>query len=61
LFAKSGIGDQDVRKTFILFGDPLMRLKIPNGLPQITNPTAQTSTQRKPSASSGAAVERDNR
>lgn len=27
LFAKSGIGDQDVRKTFILFGDPLMRLK----------------------------------
>jgi hypothetical protein len=27
LFAKSGIADQDVRKTFILFGDPLMRLK----------------------------------
>jgi hypothetical protein len=29
LFAKSGIGDQDVRRTFILFGDPLMRLKKP--------------------------------
>lgn len=28
-FAKSGIGDEDVRKTFILFGDPLMRLKQP--------------------------------
>ncbi len=27
--AKSGISDQDVRKTFILFGDPLMRLKWP--------------------------------
>jgi uncharacterized repeat protein (TIGR01451 family) len=29
VFAKSGIGDQDVRRTFILFGDPLMRLKKP--------------------------------
>ena len=27
LFAKSGIADPDTRKTFILFGDPLMRLK----------------------------------
>ncbi len=27
LFAKSGIADSNVRKTFILFGDPLMRLK----------------------------------
>jgi hypothetical protein len=27
LLAKSGIADADVRKTFILFGDPLMRLK----------------------------------
>jgi hypothetical protein len=32
-FAKSGIADQDVRKTFILFGDPLMRLKQPAALP----------------------------
>ncbi len=35
LFAKSGIADQDVRKTFILFGDPLMRLKQPSGGVQI--------------------------
>jgi len=30
LFAKSGIADMDTRKTFILFGDPLMRLKPAN-------------------------------
>ena len=30
LFAKSSIADPDVRKTFILFGDPLMQLKQPN-------------------------------
>jgi hypothetical protein len=35
LFAKSGIADADVRKTYILFGDPLMRLKRPNGLSEI--------------------------
>jgi uncharacterized repeat protein (TIGR01451 family) len=35
LFAKSGIGDQDVRRTFILFGDPLMRLKQPQSSTQI--------------------------
>jgi hypothetical protein len=28
-FAKSGINDPDVRKTYILFGDPLMHLKSP--------------------------------
>jgi hypothetical protein len=28
LAAKSSISDQDVRKTFILFGDPAMRLQI---------------------------------
>jgi len=41
LFAKSGIADQDVRKTFILFGDPLMRLKQPGGgvkIPVSTSP-----------------------
>lgn len=27
--AKAGISDQDVRKTFILFGDPAMRLQLP--------------------------------
>ncbi len=35
LFAKSGISDPDTRKTFILFGDPLMRLKQPGGGAQI--------------------------
>lgn len=35
LFAESGIADQDVRKTFILFGDPLMRLKQPASAAQI--------------------------
>jgi uncharacterized repeat protein (TIGR01451 family) len=29
LAAKSSISDQDVRKTFILFGDPAMRLQVP--------------------------------
>jgi hypothetical protein len=34
IFAKSGITDPDVRKTYILFGDPLLRLKWPtNGQP----------------------------
>ena len=36
--AKSGISDQDVRRTFILFGDPLLRLN----LPQTTSPQAPT-------------------
>jgi uncharacterized repeat protein (TIGR01451 family) len=35
LFAKSGIADPDVRKTFILFGDPLLRLKQSGGAAQI--------------------------
>ena len=34
LVAKSGIADLDVRKTFILFGDPMMRLKSPSVSPQ---------------------------
>jgi hypothetical protein len=29
LAAKSSISDQDVRKTFILFGDPAIRLQLP--------------------------------
>src|SRR6266700_5058013 len=61
LFAKSGIADQDVRKTFILFGDPLMRLKTPGGLTQITNHTTQPNNQPQPSAPSGAKLEKDNR
>jgi hypothetical protein len=31
LFAKSGIADVDTRKTFILFGDPMTRLKTSGG------------------------------
>jgi hypothetical protein len=32
LAAKSGIGDEDVRRTFILFGDPAISLKQPGGV-----------------------------
>ena len=32
MLAKSGVTDQDVRRTFILFGDPTMRLKWPQGI-----------------------------
>ena len=32
MLAKSGIADEDVRRTFILFGDPTMRLKWPQGI-----------------------------
>jgi hypothetical protein len=45
LFAKSGIGDQDVRKTFILFGDPLMRLKQPGTGVQIRVSKPQTGAK----------------
>src|SRR5437899_7824519 len=63
LFAKSGIGDQDVRKTFILFGDPLMRLKIAGGSTQITKHTAnsQTNAQPQTSAPLGGQLGKDNR
>jgi uncharacterized repeat protein (TIGR01451 family) len=47
LFAKSGIADPDVRKTFILFGDPLMRLKSAQGLApvRIQRPGFATETR----------------
>ncbi len=41
LTAKSGIADLDVRRTFILFGDPAMRLRIPKS-------TSQGSQATKP-------------
>jgi Peptidase family C25 len=41
--AKSTITDQDVRKTFILFGDPLMQLKVP----QNTAPPGASSVLEK--------------
>jgi Peptidase family C25 len=31
--AKSQIGDSEVRKTYILFGDPAMRIKLPGTAP----------------------------
>jgi uncharacterized repeat protein (TIGR01451 family) len=42
LFAKSGIADSDTRRTFILFGDPLMRLKQSGAAAQshVLNPAA---------------------
>jgi hypothetical protein len=42
MLAKSGIADQDVRRTFILFGDPTMRLKWPQGI------AAPTSLKNSP-------------
>ena len=38
LLSKSNIADPDVRKTFILFGDPLMRLKVPAAVPSAATP-----------------------
>ncbi len=43
LSAKSAIADSDVRKTFILFGDPLMRLKQPESLLPIQSPPSAVS------------------
>jgi uncharacterized repeat protein (TIGR01451 family) len=40
LLAKSGIGDQDVRRTFILFGDPSMGLKWPQAPASVVNTNA---------------------
>jgi hypothetical protein len=54
LFAKSGIGDQDVRRTFILFGDPLMRLKKPQGSTPIrlAKPGPAPAVLRRPTSDS---------
>jgi len=46
LFAKSGIADHDVRKTFILFGDPLMRLKQPGG--GVESPVSESHAISRP-------------
>jgi uncharacterized repeat protein (TIGR01451 family) len=40
LSAKSGISDQDVRRTFILFGDPLLQLKLPQATSTPVAPVA---------------------
>jgi hypothetical protein len=39
LGAKSSIADPDVKKTFILFGDPAMRLQAPQAAPATVTPT----------------------
>ncbi len=43
--AKGGIGDSDVRRTFVLFGDPTMRLKQPQALAPVS-PTPPTMPDR---------------
>jgi Peptidase family C25 len=44
--AKAGIGDSDVRRTFVLFGDPTMRLKQPQALAPVS-PTPPTMPDRE--------------
>lgn len=50
LQAKSTIADQDVRRTFILFGDPVMKLKLPQALsgmaPSVMNAPKSPPPQR---------------
>jgi Peptidase family C25 len=41
--AKQGITDSDVRRTFLLFGDPLMRLKNSSGHPVVSSPVRRIS------------------
>jgi uncharacterized repeat protein (TIGR01451 family) len=49
LAAKSGITDPDVRRTWILFGDPEMRLRLPAATPS-TKSSSTTSIVRGPSS-----------
>jgi hypothetical protein len=50
LQAKSTIADQDVRRTFILFGDPVMKLKLPQAssgmAPSVMNAPKSPPPQR---------------
>ena len=50
LAAKAGITDPDVRKTFILFGDPLMRLKLSQSsvASRVVGPVTQPDRQSGP-------------
>jgi uncharacterized repeat protein (TIGR01451 family) len=55
LQAKSGITDQDVRRTWILFGDPAMRIPWPATAPQRTSPRRRLSVPgRVPSGARAA-------
>jgi hypothetical protein len=49
LAAKSAISDMDVRRTFILFGDPAMRLRMPGtgGQALQTSPPLQPISRGK--------------
>jgi hypothetical protein len=53
--AKAGISDQDVKKTFILFGDPAMRLQRPaipsSGTPKPVIPQPAPAPERRDGAS----------
>jgi hypothetical protein len=46
--AKLGIVDSDVRRTWILFGDPAMQLQLPpsTNLPNVSNPTPRGTIHR---------------
>ena len=47
LTAKSGISDVDVRRTFILFGDPAMKLRTPESIaPLVHMPKAPISSRK---------------
>jgi hypothetical protein len=43
LAAKTGIVDPDVRRTWNLFGDPLMQLQLPPATPSRFSPSRKTS------------------
>jgi hypothetical protein len=47
LAAKSGISDMDVRRTFIFFGDPVMRLRMPGSSGEMSGgPQLQTTISK---------------
>jgi hypothetical protein len=50
LFAKSDIADADVRKTFILFGDPMTRLKTAGGSQSALPTTPPGLSAKEPGA-----------
>jgi uncharacterized repeat protein (TIGR01451 family) len=52
LGAKSSVADRDVKRTFILFGDPAMRLQVPQAAPATETPTP------KPVGESSAPIRR---
>ena len=57
LDAKSGTTDSDVRRTWILFGDPAMKLQL-GASPTPASSNSTSSTTQQPAASTGPAVPR---